>query len=422
MAREARRGGVGTWVLWGLALAAMVGAATGLAQAYGVEWPLLAGERAPGGTFGNRNFLAHLMAIGLPVVLLVTLEAPRPIRWAGVAGIAMLAAIIVLTRSRAAWLAGLASWGIMGLALVRAGRRGAMPRPLHRLIPALGAVGIGVAAAVVLPNRLAWRAEAPYATSLRGLVNYQEGSGRGRMIQYRNSLELARQDPVLGTGPGNWMVHYPRVTTPGDPSYAGADPLPTNPWPSSDWVAFWTERGLFGALLLLGALLAAGLTAWRRLGDATQALRAVTLLGLLTASLVAGLFDAVLLLAAPTLFVAAALGALLPETGRVISMPLEGRRRAGAMALVLLAALGVTASSAGQLAALRLTAETRDRAVLQRALRWDPGSHRLHLMLSFRGTCAQRLPHARAAARLLPHHERPRRTLRACGRRVTVTE
>ena len=29
-------------------------------------------NRSPGGTFGNRNFVAHLAAIGLPVILLVT--------------------------------------------------------------------------------------------------------------------------------------------------------------------------------------------------------------------------------------------------------------------------------------------------------------------------------------------------------------
>ena len=48
----------------------------GLVQAYGlVETNLASLTRAPGGTFGNRNFMAHLVAIGLPVLLYVALEA-----------------------------------------------------------------------------------------------------------------------------------------------------------------------------------------------------------------------------------------------------------------------------------------------------------------------------------------------------------
>ena len=45
------------------------GLPTGLIQAYGlITSDLTSTTRAPGGTFGNRNFLAHLTAIGLPLV------------------------------------------------------------------------------------------------------------------------------------------------------------------------------------------------------------------------------------------------------------------------------------------------------------------------------------------------------------------
>jgi hypothetical protein len=44
----------------------VLGALTGLIQAYGLLTTDLASPRAPGGTFGNRNFMAHLVALGLP--------------------------------------------------------------------------------------------------------------------------------------------------------------------------------------------------------------------------------------------------------------------------------------------------------------------------------------------------------------------
>src|SRR5690606_41399806 len=91
-----------------------------------------------------------------------------------------------------------------------------------------------------------------------------------------------------------------------------------NPWPSSDWAAFVSERGFPAALLLAFALIGIGARAMRRLvgaGDADEALGAAVLLALLLAATVAGMFDAVLLLALPTLLVFAGLGALLPVAG-----------------------------------------------------------------------------------------------------------
>jgi len=412
MARAAAREGRGRAVAAGLALAGTVAALTGLAQAYGLDWDLLAGERAPGGTFGNRNFLAHYTVMAVPLVGLFAATArSRPARWMALAGLALQAAIVVLTRSRAAWLALAASLAVMIIASVLAARGGSALR--RRAL--MGALGVGVLLALLLPNQLAWRSESPYAESLRGIVNYQEGSGRGRLIQYGNTLRLVARDPLFGTGPGNWMVQYPTVTTPGDPSFAGADPIPTNPWPSSDWMAFWSERGLIGALLLLAAGLAAGLVAARRLRDPERSGEAIALLGLLAAAVVTGLFDAVLLLAAPSLLLFAGVGALLPATGSPISRPLSGSRRALATGAVALTSVLLVLQSAGGTAAIRISADSRRREVLERALRYDPGNHRLHLILAMRGSCRQRLPHARAAVRLLPHHPFARRALEACG-------
>ncbi|HET7425495.1 MAG TPA: hypothetical protein VFJ50_00545, partial [Gemmatimonadales bacterium] len=75
-ARAVARDGRGEALLAGLAAAVVLGALTGLAQAYGLVTTSLASlSRAPGGTFGNRNFMAHLVAIGLPILLYLSLEA-----------------------------------------------------------------------------------------------------------------------------------------------------------------------------------------------------------------------------------------------------------------------------------------------------------------------------------------------------------
>ena len=58
----------------------------------------------------------------------------------------------------------------------------------------------------LLPNRLEWKSDSPYLDSAAGLVNYKEGSGRGRLVQYGNSLRMTVAHPLFGVGPGNWPV------------------------------------------------------------------------------------------------------------------------------------------------------------------------------------------------------------------------
>ncbi len=413
--RVAARGSDGI-VLVLLAVALGVGALSGLAQAYGFDAAWLADSRAPGGTLGNRNFLAHLMAIGAPVVLLLVVEARGPRRAVLAAGVlGLMFGATILTRSRAGWLGFLLCGVIMGAAALVARRQRPDVIPGQRFRLALVALIVAGGLALLLPNRLSWRSDSPYGDTMRDLANYREGSGRGRLIQYRNSLRLVPIDPVFGSGPGNWPVQYPRVTSPGDPSYAGADPMPTNPWPSSDWVAMLTERGVIGALLLLASLAAMGVTALRRIRseDPREARRAVALLGVITATAVTGGFDAVLLLAPPTLLFWTAAGALLPVTGAV-DTAVARRRRGGGVMLGLMMLLAVL-RSAGQTRAILLAGPGWPVERLIGAVRFDPGSYRLHLMIAQRTGCARARPHALAAARLFPRLPAPARRLAVCG-------
>lgn len=420
-ARAVARAGLARPLLAALAAAVVLGAVTALLQAYGLRTEFFSLNRAPGGTLGNRNFVAHLAAFGLPVVLLAALRAYRPAGFLlGGAGLALASGALFLTRSRAAWLAvaAVAVVLVVGLPLVPPLRRHG--RTLGRLLALLLLAGAGVGAALLLPNRLRWNSENPYLESARGLVNYQEGSGRGRLIQYRNSAAMALRNPLLGVGPGNWPVEYPEHAGRRDPSLSRDEPGTTsNPWPSSDWVAFLAERGLPAFVLLVGAFVALALGAWRRMRaarDADEGLVALTLLATLAAVVVVGAFDAVLLLGLPALLVWTALGALSrPEDLRPV--PSAPGVRVAAVLLVTLAAGAGAAKSAAQLVAMSIYAEGGGRESLERAARLDPGSYRIHLRLargSGRRSRESRCEHARAAHELYPNAAAAKRLADAC--------
>jgi hypothetical protein len=211
--------------------------------------------------------------------------------------------------------------------------------------------------------------------------------------------------------------------SPGDPSFDADDIIPTNPWPSSDWMAVLAERGV-PALLLLGlAGGSIGLGAWariRRSSRGTPALTDLTIVATLIAVAVVGAFDAVQLLPVPTFFTWTIIGALASGARpiREITLGPLARRRlllaAGAIAAVLVV------RSVAQIGAMWVFDEHR-RDAMELAARLDPGSYRIHMLVgqSWRaaGRCARVRPHAEAAAELFPSHPAPRVLLRTCGRR-----
>jgi O-antigen ligase len=425
-ARMVARAGRREALLVGLASAVVLGALTSLAQAYGVVSTNLASiARAPGGTFGNRNFMAHLVAIGLPVLLYLALEARSQSRFLiGGAGAALAAAALVLSRSRAAWLGAGAAGAFLIVEGFWRGRLWDDDRLRRRALQLAGVAAAAAVLAIVLPNRLNWRSDSPYLESLTDLANYKEGSGAGRVIQYRNTLTMAKRHPVLGVGPGNWPVYYPLFMSPDDPSFDPDDMIPTNPWPSSDWMAMASERGFLALALLLltGATIALG--AWARIRRGERHLPAVTDLAIVATVItiaVAGAFDAVLLLPVPTLFAWALVGALASSARPIREIPLTSRSRRNLMlAVAVVGALFVT-RGATQTIAMSVF-DGGERKAMERAVSLDPGSYRIRMLLgrawARAGRCDRAIPQATAARKQFPNHPAPVQLLRACAVRV----
>jgi O-antigen ligase len=407
----------------GLSGACVAASGTALLQAYGlVESDYLSLSRAPGGTLGNRNFVAHLAAIGLPALILVVLESRRALGVVlGAVGVGIASWMLVLSRTRAAWLGLALSGGVLLVAawrfrhLVLSGKAG------RRIVLLALFAGAGAVAALFLPNQLRWRTDNnPYLETALGVVNFREGSGRGRIIQFRNSVELALNNPVLGVGPGNWSVEYPRVAERGDPSL-NAEGMTSNPWPSSDWAAFLSERGLPAFVLLVGVFFALGADALRKLlaaRTATEAREALALAGTILVTAVVGAFDAVLLLGAPSLIAWGLFGILAPPGSRWTISLSEGIRHSLLVVAATVGAILIVRSSS-QIVAMSVYPDGgRLLRWVERAARADPGSYRLHMRAATlnadRGNCRRARAHAEAARYLYPRAPEPGRILRRC--------
>lgn len=422
-ARSVSRAGLARPLLAALAVAAVVGAVTALLQAYGVRTEYVSLNRAPGGTYGNRNFMAHVCVIAFPVLMLVATTAPtrRAFGWWS-AAFALVAGALILSRSRAAWLALIVAAVVLVPLVLLALVRGRSGLRFGRLFVLPVAAAIGAALALVLPNTLDWNSESPYLDTAKSVVNYKEGSGHGRLVQYGNSLRMSLHHPLLGVGPGNWAVVYPKFASDNDPSLSD-DGTTSNPWPSSDWMTFVSERGTIATVMLGLALLALIADGWRALRAAAapeDRLAACALVGTVAAVVVVGMFDAVLLLPAPALITWATLGALAPVPRERAAVELPLVRRALLMCVV--AALGALAvwRSASQVRSMSVYSNSNRTSELERSSSLDPGSYRIHLRLAEgylrRGSCSRARAHASAARALFPNAPAPKRVLARCGR------
>jgi len=324
----------------------------------------------------------------------------------------------VLSRTRAAWLALVCCAVVVVLAwLWRRGTLWRDPSARRGLILIIAGMVTGGAGAVVLPNSLDWRSDNPYLESAKGMVNYREGSGRGRLRQYANSWKLAVQHPVLGAGPGNWAVEYPGVAPASDPSLSRETGMTANPWPSSDWMAMLSERG-FPALVVWATLLAGlaltGIIGWGRLDvPLDERLRAVAGVAVVVVVAVEGAFDAVLLLATPTLLFWGAMGALLPPPA-VATTPLGKGRRALLSAVVLVTGLAAAEYSALKIASMAAYSSGQ----LGRAVSLDPGSFRARLryaqLMMSRTSRTRGCVEAKAALALFPRSPDAKRLASGC--------
>jgi putative inorganic carbon (hco3(-)) transporter len=337
------------------ALAVVLLAATVILDALGFNCGL--SVTRPAGTLGDRNSAAHFLALGIPLLFLQAFETGSARRHRlALASLVFVGAALLLTRSRAAWLAVLSGTLLIVILL------GLTPRRFHpsltttRLMRAMAALVAGLILGLCIPTQLRWKAAHPYMESFENLTESNTGSGRARLNQYHDSLLMLIGHKMLGVGPGNWKILYKASAgelTKHDPQHSSFPYQQTAErtiWYlpnrlNSDWIAFAVERGLPAVTFLLAALATFAIwsgISWSRLNIAVPGSdpspRPIVLLTLVAVIVIVGSFDAVLQLPAPTYLAFLMLGALAPTRKPLFSISLSRTPRLlGAAASILLA-------------------------------------------------------------------------------------
>jgi O-antigen ligase len=325
------------WLCGGALLGAALTAFTGTAQHFlDVDW--FAQFAAPAATFVNKNFAAEFVVTAWPLGCWLWLQARTPrARWLLAAGLGLCLFYLLITGTRAAWVAWLLSTAALALMWWRSRERPALHRPSLALLLTLplllallpGTNGSGLS-----------RTTARLASTQSELAQ-GGGSLAVRRDLWGTALRMAAAQPMLGVGAGNYEVQAQAFQP---PQWQRSPLHPVDFRAHNDYLEWLAELGVLAAA---GLLAAAGWLLWQParalwsvaapLDDARAAALAAAL-----ALATAASFGFPLRLAGGTLLFALLLALAQHAQARDIAWPPRARMAAASCAalLLLLAAWG----------------------------------------------------------------------------------
>jgi tetratricopeptide (TPR) repeat protein len=205
----------------------------------------------PASLFGNKNMAAEYVLAIMPLALYRWNRRgwSSLYPWLTVAILAFLFA----TRTKAVWVGALVVLAVALFRQVRLMARGKNPwQVMERKAAMLAGVFALFVALVYLPTVLRVQQDTGLA-ALNSAVKSTGWSASVRFALWANSLPMLACDPLLGVGPNNWYIHYPRyaMSVLRDPTFSTTAQAEH---PHNDLVQIVGEAGVLGGLACLWIL------------------------------------------------------------------------------------------------------------------------------------------------------------------------
>jgi tetratricopeptide (TPR) repeat protein len=238
----------------------------------------------PAATFGNKNMATEYLVMLYPIMLVLTVWGGRAggggagidpagelSSWAGAALAAVMTYVLVVSHTRADWMAMTAVLGAVAAAWVVHARHGRADLrddaasafdELHarrgwRAVVAV-LVGFFLVWGVARAKKLfQWGEAAPIEETARAAFDTTRGSTQWRLVAWANTVIMVVKNPLTGVGANNWQLQYPNYHRAWrtDPSFDTRTQATTL---HNDYLQYWAELGLPGAVGFLGLFFVLG--------------------------------------------------------------------------------------------------------------------------------------------------------------------
>lgn len=161
---------------------------------------------APSSLFTNKNFAALYLDLVIPFALIfILLARSNRVAWLYAFAFSVILALEILIRSRGTWLALLVGVSVMILlvSLNSSARVSCWQRLKSRYQQVLFVIVI-VAGVTLAPSQVFTT-----AVTVKQVFNFEQNSSASvRLVAYKNSLQMIRDNPVLGVGQGGFRIGF----------------------------------------------------------------------------------------------------------------------------------------------------------------------------------------------------------------------
>lgn len=201
-------------------------------------------------TMANKNLLGSVLFMMLPFLIYSIVRFHRSWRLVSIMALLLTQFAIILVRSRAVWVAGILSAVAVTLIVFLIIRN----RPARALFSGYGKLLILVIAAlliaVVVSAMLFGHYEPAFSPWARmaSIFDLESVSISQRLLMWRKSVEMIKDNLILGVGLGHWRVMLPSYGTTGMLSEAGVVHWQR---PHNDFIWVLAETGLPGLIAYL---------------------------------------------------------------------------------------------------------------------------------------------------------------------------
>lgn len=238
-----------------------------------------------GGAFRNSQLLAAFLCLIMPVVLMASQADDEPWRkTAHQIAMVILAAGILMSRNRSAWVGSLIALVAIGILYLLTAREGGVLRlEKHQIVVPVVMVVLAVGLFLAQSNAGGFLAQR--ASTIRGLRSDQ--SFQWRLGMWDKARRMIRDRPVLGFGVGTFPVQQALYYHPACPTRQQSDIVATGPLLDENahntYLQMGAEIGIPGLLLYLSIFIAFFVTGIRELPYIRRGFRQAILIACLAA-------------------------------------------------------------------------------------------------------------------------------------------
>ncbi|HVF81678.1 MAG TPA: O-antigen ligase family protein [Flavisolibacter sp.] len=248
-------------------LVSIVQSLIGVLQSYEIAFADIPGSEMPYGLMVHRTLFGSAQALLLPFAIFVLYRAPKAWKAVGIVAITGIITSVLISQSRSAWLAAAAAIVSTFILIIIFS-----PQNRKKWIMAIvtGLFLITFVIALVLTtdkDGTISKSIKERASRLIHITSDINSVSTGRLKLWAKSLQLFKQHPVVGVGPGNWHLAIP-VYTDENSAWAYGQQVPS--WPHNVYLQVACETGVPGAVLFFCMLVLLTIVALKTIANSTS--------------------------------------------------------------------------------------------------------------------------------------------------------